>query len=223
MTSQTATSAAQYGDACADFYDGIYPLPAASMLHYLKVLAADGSACELGIGTGRTAAALARLGVRICGIESSPAMRAVMRARLGEQVPVIAGDFSVDPLGGPHRLIFSLVDTLSLLPTRDAQQRCLHQVAAHLEPGGQFVHHGCGNAFQDHDTPHSTRHRIVVDGELRDYPVMLLDLSPSRLDTMAAAAGLVRTHRCGDWVGTPWRPGSSDTVSVYRKMAATTD
>ena len=40
---------------------------------------------------------------------------------------------------------------------------------------------------------------------------------------MAAAAGLLRTHRCGDWVGTPWRPGSSDTVSVYRKMAATTD
>ena len=168
-----SASAAHYGDACADFYDRIHPMPATAMLHCLKSLAADGSACELGVGTGRTAAALVRLGVRVCGIESSPAMRAVMRARLGEQVPIIAGDFSIDALGGPHRLIFSLVDTLSLLPTRD-------------------------------------------------YPVMLLDLSPSRLDAMAESAGLVRTHRCSDWLGAPWRPGSSDTVSIYRKMPTTT-
>ncbi|HRG17394.1 MAG TPA: class I SAM-dependent methyltransferase [Pseudomonadota bacterium] len=217
-----SASAAHYGDACADFYDRIHPMPATAMLHCLKSLAADGSACELGVGTGRTAAALVRLGVRVCGIESSPAMRAVMRARLGEQVPIIAGDFSIDALGGPHRLIFSLVDTLSLLPTRDAQQRCLHRVATHLEPGGRFVHHGCGGEFPDHETPRATRHRIVVDGRLRDYPVMLLDLSPSRLDAMAESAGLVRTHRCSDWLGTPWRPGSSDTVSIYRKMPTTT-
>jgi SAM-dependent methyltransferase len=214
-------SAAHYGDACADFYDRIYPPPSSAMLRCLASLAADGSACELGGGTGRTAAALADLGVRVCGIESSAAMRAAMRARHGDRIPIIAGDFSVDDLGGPYRLIFSLVDTLALLPSRDAQQQCLHRIATHLDADGLFVHHGCGEAFGEDQMPRTLRHRILIDGRLHDYPVRLLDLSPDRLDAMASAAGLVRIHRHGDWVGTPWRAGSRDVVSIYRRTAAT--
>ena len=213
-------STTQYGDACAEFYDRIYPPPSSAMLQYLASLASKGSACELGVGTGRTAAALADLGVRICGIESSPAMHAAMRARHGDRVPIIAGDFSVDALGGPHRLIFSLVDTLALLPTRDAQQQCLHRIAMHLAADGFFVHHGCGEAFGEHEAPRTLRHRLMIDGEPHDYPIRLLDLSPTRLDAMASAAGLVRIRRLGDWIGTSWRPGSRDVVSIYRRAEA---
>lgn len=49
---------------------------------FLAELAGDGGALELGVGTGRPALPLSRRGVRVHGIELSPAMATRLRAQI---------------------------------------------------------------------------------------------------------------------------------------------
>jgi 16S rRNA A1518/A1519 N6-dimethyltransferase RsmA/KsgA/DIM1 with predicted DNA glycosylase/AP lyase activity len=62
---------------------------------FLADLARSGSALELGIGTGRIALPLSRRGVRVHGIELSPAMIARLQAKPGaDRIGVTIGDFT---------------------------------------------------------------------------------------------------------------------------------
>jgi 2-polyprenyl-3-methyl-5-hydroxy-6-metoxy-1,4-benzoquinol methylase len=70
--------AARYDETSAEMFDPAVVEPAVDVL---AGLAGDGTALELGIGTGRIALPLARRGVRVHGIDLSEAMVARMREK----------------------------------------------------------------------------------------------------------------------------------------------
>ena len=80
-------TAPTYGDRIADVYDDrnerLFAEDTARAVTFLRELAGDGPALELGIGTGRIAIPLSDAGVEVHGIEASEAMLAVMRAKAG--------------------------------------------------------------------------------------------------------------------------------------------
>ena len=107
---------------------------------FLADLARSGSALELGIGTGRIALPLSRRGVRVHGIELSPAMVAHLQAKPGaDGIGVTIGDFTTATAGGTFGLAYLVRNTIMNVTTQDGQVECFRNVAAQLEPGGCFV------------------------------------------------------------------------------------
>ena len=107
---------------------------------FLADLAGAGAALELGIGTGRIALPLSRRGVRVHGIELSPAMVAQLQAKPGApDIGVTIGDFATTKVEGTFTLAYLVRNTITNLTTQDEQVECFRNVAAHLEPGGCFV------------------------------------------------------------------------------------
>ena len=69
------TDPAAYGDAWAPTYDEVHSqLDPTAAVDMLAQLAGNGTALELGVGTGRVAIPLAARGVAVHGIEASHAM-----------------------------------------------------------------------------------------------------------------------------------------------------
>jgi ubiquinone/menaquinone biosynthesis C-methylase UbiE len=70
-------------------------------------LARGGPALELAIGTGRIALPLAAQGIRVDGIDFSPAMIAKLRAKSGgTQIAVTLGNFADVAVPDTYRLIY---------------------------------------------------------------------------------------------------------------------
>src|SRR6059036_298273 len=110
------------------------------MVDLLAELAGEGAALELGIGTGRIALPLAQRGVRVRGIDLSPAMIAKLRAKPGgDEIDVTIGDFATTRVEGTFSLAYLVYNTINNLTTQDGQVACFRNVAAHLESGGCFV------------------------------------------------------------------------------------
>jgi SAM-dependent methyltransferase len=107
---------------------------------FLAQLAGDGPALELAIGSGRIALPLAARGVRVDGIDISPAMVAQLRSQPGgDRIAVTVGDFADVPVAGTYRLIYVVFNSLFNVLTQDDQVRCFENVAAHLTEDGSFV------------------------------------------------------------------------------------
>jgi 2-polyprenyl-3-methyl-5-hydroxy-6-metoxy-1,4-benzoquinol methylase len=82
-------------------------------VEFLAELANGGAVLEFGIGTGRLALPLSRRGLRVSGIDLSPAMIAQLQAQPGgEAIEVAIGDFAIAKVGGTFRLAY-LVATQS--------------------------------------------------------------------------------------------------------------
>ncbi|SDO90155.1 class I SAM-dependent methyltransferase [Actinacidiphila guanduensis] len=106
----------------------------------LAELAGGGSVVEFAIGTGRVAVPLAERGVRVAGIELSPAMLEQLRAKVDEEtVPVVLGDMTTAVVPGEHSLVYLVFNTISNLLTQAEQVACFRNAARHLAPGGRFV------------------------------------------------------------------------------------
>lgn len=209
-------SAADYGDGCADYYDEIYPQLDAATLQGLLALARGGPALDLGAGTGRALLALAARGVAVAGVEASPAMVERLRAKAGgDTIPLVLGDFTHCDLGGPYRLIFSLVNSFFLLPDPALQSRALANAASALAPDGVLALELYGPfAGEEQRTVEST-HRLDTSLGARLYRVRMRCSSPAELDAMAADAGLVLRERTADWCGTRFASPAGRWVSVY--------
>lgn len=137
-------TAATYGDKIAEVYDEVYPMRAdvGATVAALAGLAGEGSALELGIGTGRVALPLAARGVEVHGIDASEAIVAKMQAKPGgDAVPVAIGDFSEFSIAGGKKfnLIYVVFNTLFQATSQDAQVQCFRSAAAHLLDDGVFV------------------------------------------------------------------------------------
>lgn len=106
----------------------------------LTELAGDGRALELAVGTGRVAIPLAERGVAVTGIELSQAMVDRLREKVDEDtLPVVVGDMTSTRVPGDYALVYLVFNTISNLPTQDAQVECVRNAARHLHPGGRFV------------------------------------------------------------------------------------
>ena len=236
---------ATYGDRIAAVYDVLYP-PGPDAEHaaeLLAMLAGNGRALELGIGTGRVALPLSARGVDVHGIDVSEAMAAQLRAKPGgESIPVTIGDFTGVPAEGHFELIFVAFNTFFVLMTQNAQVQCFRAVADHLAPDGAFVIEAFvpdparfdrgqrtatsllgGDWIVFESTVHdSVAQRVrsvnvfISAQETRLYPVELRYAWPSELDLMAQLAGLRLEHRWGGWRREEFTESSPRHISVYR-------
>ena len=129
-----------FGEDVAEIYDDELRGDETETVAFLEQLAGGGPALELAIGTGRIALPLAARGIRVDGIDFSPAMVAKLRAKAGgDKISVTIGDFADVPVAGTYRLVYVVFNTLFNLLTQDDQVRCFENVAAHLSDDGSFV------------------------------------------------------------------------------------
>ena len=215
----TSFDPSSYGDCVAPIYDQLYPAVESGLVAALAALANGGPVLDLGIGTGRVAIPLRRLGIPVHGVEASSAMIAAFRAHPGnEDIPVIHGDFGSAAFGSSYRLIYCLVSTFYLLPSLPLQQHCLHNIAKHPVPGGLFVSEGFSSASS---CPLADTIEIPINtpSGIRPYRVTTLSTPLDVLDAMANRAHLHLMQRCSTWSGTSYQPVHPRHISVYRLEA----
>ncbi|HEY5698777.1 MAG TPA: class I SAM-dependent methyltransferase, partial [Acidimicrobiales bacterium] len=130
-----------FGEDTASVYDeGEVRGDEAETIAFLADLAGDGPVLELAIGTGRIGLPLAATGVRVDGIDLSPAMVERLRAKPGGvQLDVTIGDFAAGDVAGRYRLVYVVFNTFHNLLTQDDQVRCFGNVAEHLTDDGVFL------------------------------------------------------------------------------------
>ncbi|MEJ2212296.1 MAG: class I SAM-dependent methyltransferase [Anaerolineae bacterium] len=212
-------------------------------VEFLARLAGHGPTLELAIGTGRIALPLAARGIRVDGIDISPAMVDQLRARPGgDEISVVIGDFADVPVSGTYRLIYVVWNTLFNLLTQEDQVKCFMNVAHHLAEDGSFVIEALVPSFLyrlqndqyvqaeaievnevrldvlRHDPGRQTieeSHVSLSPAGVHLNPVVQRYAWPSELDLMARIAGLRLKNRWGGWSQEPFGSGSSMHVSVY--------
>lgn len=212
---------------------------------FLVGFAGGAPALELAIGTGRIALPLAARGIRVDGIDFSPAMVGRMRERPGgAEIDVTMGDFADVDVPGTYRLIYLVFNTLFNLLSQDDQVRCFQNVASHLTADGVFVVEGYNPAYLhrrnhnlnvrpeavevDHVWLETDRHDPVTQTldechvllsprGVRVYPIVQRYIWPSEMDLMASLAGLRLKERWDGWERRPYTPHTRNIVSVYER------
>jgi SAM-dependent methyltransferase len=215
-------------------------------VNFLADLAGPGPVLELGIGTGRVALPLARRGIRVHGIEISPAMVARLQEQPGAfDVGVTIGDFASTSVDGRFKLAYLVRNTIMNLTTQDEQVKCFRNAAAHLERGGHFVvevmvpelrrlppgenfrpfavtptHLGFEEYVDLVGQISYSHHYWVLDGRLETFSAPFRFVWPSELDLMARLAGMALRERWSGWDREPFTSDSRSHVSVWEKTVA---
>jgi SAM-dependent methyltransferase len=233
-----------YGERIAEVYDLFYGKRdnPETVADFLAPLAGKRRALELGIGTGRIAISLAARGVRVVGIDASPAMVAKMRDKPGgADIPVVMGNFADVKASGGFGLVYVAFNTLFVLPNQEEQLRCFQRIAKRILPAGAFVveafnpdhsilaqrqHVTAVDVGTDHalldlvtnDVVNQTvraQHILFTARGVQMYPVQLRFAYPSELDLMARLSGMRLRERYGGWNRSPFTAASPVHISVY--------
>ena len=221
--------AARYDEDLAD-------RPVEPMVAFLAELAGDGAAIEFAIGTGRVALPLARRGVRVSGIDLSPDMVAVLRAKPGaEEIDVAIGDMTTIQVDGSFRLAYIVANSFINVTTQEGQLATFANVAAHLEPRGCFAmelglfgraplevfdltdRHVGVDEFDISTQRLVSHHFNLVEGQWERISVPFRSVSTGELDLMARLAGMQLRERWGGWGREPFTAESTKHVSVWEK------
>ena len=109
-----------------------------------RALASGGPVVELAVGTGRIAIPVARAGIDVIGVDSSPGMLAVARAAAEEagvshRVDLRMGDLREPPVTERVPLVLCPFRTLLHMETENEKLRALRAARSLLEPDGSFV------------------------------------------------------------------------------------
>ncbi|WP_035804980.1 class I SAM-dependent DNA methyltransferase [Kitasatospora mediocidica] len=250
MTPPTAGTG--YATELAYRYDDWFTPPPATtratvdLLDALARTAPGGPVLELGIGTGRLALPLAERGLKVHGVDASPAMVERLRAKPGGgELTVTTGDFVETDCGDGFAMVYVANGTFFELPTQKAQLCCFAQAARRLLPGGLFVldaylpealvasaNSGAQTVeaangdlvmrtrrIQAATQQYTSDYLVLDDGRCRHAQVVFRYAAPGELDLMAAAAGLRLRERLGGWSGVALRDSSTFHVSVYELPA----
>jgi SAM-dependent methyltransferase len=132
-------------DAIASFYDPWSRSVTEDVEFYVeRALASGGPVVELAVGTGRIAIPVARAGIRVIGVDTSPAMLAVAReaaedAGVVEQLDLRLGDLREPPVSERVPLVVCPFRSLLHMATEAEKLRALRAAHALLEPDGRFV------------------------------------------------------------------------------------
>ena len=132
-------------DPLAALYDAQYARYRDDLPFYTRLADDYGSpVLELGAGSARVSAALARAGHEVVGIELSKEMLTRARARLEhlglkERVQLHKGDMRSFELGQAFPLIIAPFNTFMHAYTPNDQDTTLAAVKRHLAPGGLFA------------------------------------------------------------------------------------
>ena len=230
-----------FGEAVAARYDGgpmFSDEVVGPTVDVLAELAGDGSALELGIGTGRIALPLPQRGVPVHGIDLSQAMVARLREKpRSAEIGTTIGDFATTRVDETFRLVYLVFNTIMNLTTQDAQVACFENAARHLEPGGSFVVEvmvpdlrrlppGERYVVFDVEVGHVgvDEYDVVEQGLVsHHYTDRLASVPfryawPAELDLMARIAGLALRERWADWDRSPFTSESRKHVSVWERV-----
>ena len=210
---------AEYGDSCARFYDQLYPNIESGLLDALTGLARGGPVLELGLATGRVARRLNEADITVYGIEASRSMIERCRSLPGaDGLRIVEADFAAIPLAGRFRLVFALVNTLSLLPSRELLKSCLDGVAKLLGRDGLFLYE---TYMADHaDAAVTYEYAIQTSDGVQNYRVTSLTTAPGIFDDIAVSAGLRRVDIWEDWQRTPVSADSKRRIMIYGSAMA---
>jgi SAM-dependent methyltransferase len=235
--------AMSFGEDVAKEYGDVQRGDEVAAVAFLEQLAGGGPAFELAIGAGRIALPLAARGIRVDGVDISPAMVGQLRVKPGgDQLAVTIGDFADVPAPGRYRLIYVVWNTFFNLLTQEEQVRCFQNVAAHLTEDGSFVietyvpsflyrlrndQYVDAEAIEVNEVRldvlrHDAATQIIEESHvslssagIRLNPVVQRYAWPSELDLMARIAGLRLKGRWGGWNRDPFTSSSELHVSVY--------
>ncbi len=231
--------AERYDESAADMFD---PATVDPVVDFLAELAWDGSALELGIGTGRIALPLAQRGIRVHGIDLSEAMVARLQSKPGaDQIGVTIGDFATTTVEGRFSVAYLVFNTIENLTSQDKQVACFLNVAAHLQPGGCFVIEvGIPDlqrlppgetvrpftvtperlGFDEYDIAGQgliSHHYWMDHGRLETVSMPFRYVWPAELDLMARIAGMSLRERWSGWNRESFTGESRQHVSVWEK------
>lgn len=245
----TGYDPARYGHVVGNDYDDLYPGDpgeTAASIDTLAKLAGKGphrSALEFGIGTGRVALGLHRLGVRAVGIDGSEGMIAQLRGKPhGDEIDVTIGDYRDTRLEERFAVVALLYNGIFDPRGTDAQLDIFRNAAHHLDTGGCFVvesfvlsddqragdwwmqprHVGSDHvelqfARYDIDTNKVARTLLHLrDSDPRFLTVADTYASPGELDLMAHVTGFSLSSRTAGWHNEQYTAHSTRHVSVYR-------
>jgi len=137
--SHTYTLLAQYYDQFFTFHLEWYREARRRLLD--EILPHVRAACDLACGTGTTALELAQLGIKVYGVDLSPTMCRLARAkvrRAGADVTIIPSDMRTFRLPEPVDLITCEFDALNHVPRKSDLARVAGAAARALRPGGYF-------------------------------------------------------------------------------------
>jgi len=132
-------------DAIAGFYDPWSRSVTEDIGFYVdRAVESGGPIVELAVGTGRIAVPIARAGIRVIGVDSSPGMLAVARAAAEEAgvsdlVDLREGDLREPPVPERAPLVICPFRSLLHMETEDEKLRAVRAAGTLLEPGGRFV------------------------------------------------------------------------------------
>lgn len=214
----------------------------AATVAILRELAGSSPALEFGVGTGRIAVPLSRAGLRVHGIELSPAMAARLRAQPGgSAVDVTMGNFATATVGADFGLVYVLRNTITNLTRQEAQVDAFRNAAAHLSPGGYFLIEnyvpalrllppgqttrvftatGSHLGYETYDLAAQiavSRHYWSIDGTVQRFSSTHRYAWPSELDLMAIMAGMTRRARWAGWHREPFTEHSSSHVTIWQR------
>jgi SAM-dependent methyltransferase len=234
-----------YGDRMAAVYDDLQgDREAVNAVEFLVPLASGRPVLELGVGTGRVAIPLSARGIRVHGIDASPAMLDQLRSKPGaEKVVLTLGDFAKLDDVKRYSVIFVLFGTIFCLTSQEAQVDCFRAAARALVDDGVFVVEASvpdfsgftrnqnvrladlsldrvTATFTQHDRAAQTtsgQNIMITESGIRLMPVHVRYAWPSELDLMAQLAGLQLRERWQDWTRTPFVGESQRHVSVFAK------
>lgn len=101
---------------------------------------------ELGCGSGRVLLPVARAGIEVVGLDSSPSMLAGCRRHLAQEpsavrarAELVEGDMRSFDLGRTFSLVTIPFRPFQHLVTVEDQLACLGSIRRHLRPGGQLI------------------------------------------------------------------------------------
>lgn len=226
----------------ADYDDLQDPGTTDATVGFIADLVGQGRVLELAIGTGRIALPLAARGFDLMGIEASPEMVTIMRAKPGgDAIPVVIDDMARVAVDGLFDHVFLVFNTIFNLLTQEAQVACFRNVAQRLRPGGTFLVETFVPRFDGFVDNHRTsaknitRNGVWLDAIAHDASQQTLDyqrvritdagmklvpfamryIYPAEMDLMAQLAGMRLQARYGGWHKEPFTADSRMHVSVY--------
>jgi SAM-dependent methyltransferase len=239
---------ARYGNLVGDDYDDLYPGDSDETEASVKALAKlacerpQQSVLELGIGSGRVALGLHRLGLRVAGIDGSESMVAQLRAKpQSQKIDVAIGDYRSTRIDETFAIVALLYNGIFDPRGAEAQLDIFRNAACHLDTGGCFVvesfvlsdEQRAGGwwidpryvasehvelQFARYDIASNKVERTLV--HLRPRGLQFLTVtdtyaSPGELDLMAHIAGFKLLSRAAGWSEEDYTSHSSRHVSVY--------
>ena len=228
-------------DAIARVYDPWSVSVIEDVSFYVELaVESGGPVVELGVGTGRIAVPIAAVGVRVIGVDSSPAMLEVCRERaqlsgVAELVDLRLGDFRDPPVDEQVPLVICPFRSLLHMHTDDDRRRVLRAAHELLVPGGRFVFDVFAPDTEDIEQTHERwlerepgifEHAVwdeqartltlTVRGESGETTMALAWLSPEEWRALLEETGF-EIEACYGWFDRRPFTGGEDTVWIARR------